>query len=736
MKKLFFLSLIVMNVFTIYSQTKGVIFDDNNLPINQVNIYLSDQNILLYSNEKGEFISESDIPNNSYINFYKNGYSTKVIRYVSNMSLDIILNKLHISLDEVGISRSYNKLGNSMLTSVEKKSVSDIFSYSTSMIESISHASGVDVISSGTGIQKLVVRGLSGMRVVTYLNGMKIENQQWANDHGIGFTDLGLYEIELIKGSSALQYGGEAIGGVLYFKDNPFVISKSISGYLNSKFNNSNFLFSNQFGLKWSINNLYINLYGQYSLASDYRLPNNSYLFNSRYRNTAIKFSIAKRKKNQQNIFRYQYNGDEIGIPAHTHKDLNNVNIDDITNSNIDLIDDYKVTRPTQFIDNHLLVYENNYFFNNSKLSFHFGHFINNLKEFEKWTIPAFDMQLSNSQLRTSLRTHYNSFTLNFGAIAGMMKNKNSISERLIPDATNNEMGFYSTIDFEKKKIGFNTGLRIDFKHINSNEQNYDNSFLALSSSAGMYFNPENYILKLIYSGSFRSPHFSELFSNGMHHGTNRYEIGNAKLKLEKGHQIDLKYQWSNQHFGLVVNPFTHNILDFISINPTDSLFQNSYKIFKYSQYKEVNFSGIEMNFHYHPHSLHNLHFEQSYSFIKTKNLDNNQALALTPSNKIKTGVKLNFGEYNLGFKFKSFAIFHLYSLKQKNVVVNEEETDAYNVIDLALNLELYNRISMVLGLNNLLNEIYVPHLSRVKDVGGGIPNPGRSFSVNINYKF
>ena len=82
------------------------------------------------------------------------------------------------------------------------------------------------------------------MRVVTYLNGMKIENQQWANDHGIGFTDLGLYEIELIKGSSALQYGGEAIGGVLYFKDNPFVISKSISGYLNSKFNNSNFLFS------------------------------------------------------------------------------------------------------------------------------------------------------------------------------------------------------------------------------------------------------------------------------------------------------------------------------------------------------------------------------------------------------------------------------------------------------------------------------------------------------------
>ena len=43
------------------------------------------------------------------------------------------------------------------------------------------------------------------MRVVTCLNGMQINNQQWANDHG-GFTDLGIGEVELIKGSSALVW--------------------------------------------------------------------------------------------------------------------------------------------------------------------------------------------------------------------------------------------------------------------------------------------------------------------------------------------------------------------------------------------------------------------------------------------------------------------------------------------------------------------------------------------------
>ena len=91
------------------------------------------------------------------------------------------------------------------------------------MIDDIAELSGVDMISSGLGIQKVVVRGLSGMRVVTYLNGMQINNQQWANDHGIGFTDLGLSELDLIMGSSALQYWAEAIGGLLYFKDAPFI---------------------------------------------------------------------------------------------------------------------------------------------------------------------------------------------------------------------------------------------------------------------------------------------------------------------------------------------------------------------------------------------------------------------------------------------------------------------------------------------------------------------------------
>ena len=42
------------------------------------------------------------------------------------------------------------------------------------------------------------------------------------------------------------------------------------------------------------------------------------------------------------------------------------------------------------------------------------------------------------------------------------------------------------------------------------------------------------------------------------------------------------------------------------------------------------------MNLHYHPHQLHNLHLEQSYSFLQTNNNDDDFGLALVPANSIK----------------------------------------------------------------------------------------------------
>jgi iron complex outermembrane recepter protein len=736
MKIFIFSSFFMMNIFTLFSQTKGIVLDSNNKPLNEVNILFSDQNVLLFSNEDGEFVTELDIPNSSYISFYKDGYSSKILKYESDVELKIILEKLHIILDEVGVVESHSELGNSRLINIEKKSLSS--QNSTSMVEDIAELSGVDMISSGLGIQKVVVRGLSGMRVVTYLNGMQINNQQWANDHGIGFTDLGLSEVELIKGASALKHGSEAIGGLLYFKDAPFIANDKLKGFISTGFNNSSLLINSKFGVKFNKKNLFFNLYGQYAISSDYRLPDNTYLFNSRFKQNAIKFSLGYRYRSWQNIFRGQIHAETLGLPGHVHGDPSKVNLTEITSSELNLSSDFNPTRPTQFVNNQLLIYETNYMINNFKFEFYAGHFINNLKEYEKWTRPAFDLSLSNTLLSPSLRYISNKLTLQIGSQFVFQENKNNINDRLVPDASSFNLGPYALIEYEKNNFGVNSGIRYDYKRLSSDDQvldlDYDNSFNSTSFSSGIYYGFIDHILRMTFSGAYRSPHVSELFSDGVHHGTSRYEIGDKKLGIEYANQIDLKYQWSNDHLGIVINPFIQNISDFISLVPTDSVI-SGYKVYNYMQYNKVEINGVEMNLHYHPHQMHNLHFEQSYSFLQASN-NSKHGLALVPANSIKNKILFKFNDYERLLKFDYLSIYHTYKFKQDSYAEYEELTDSYNVINLQIGLKFSSQFHCSLGLNNIFNETYTPHISRVRGIAGGVPNPGRFFNITLKHEF
>ncbi len=724
-----------MSFMVTYCQTKGIVKDKGGLPIEMVNIFYADQNLLIQTNNDGSFAFDQEIPKSSYLHIYKHGFASQFIRYKDQNDLTITLDQLHVDLDEVGVSESYSQLGNSKLTNIEKKSVD--FIEANSMAEGITELSGVDMISSGLGIQKIVVRGLSGMRVVTYLNGMQINNQQWANDHGIGFTDLGLNEVELIKGSSALKYGSEAIGGLLFFKDHPFISNDKITGYISTRLNNSSYLSNSQFGIKWNKQNFYFDLYGEYSRSTDYRLPNNTFLFNSRFYQHAIKFSIAHRYKKLQNIFRYHFHSETTGIPGHVHsKDPASVDIDDLTSDYLVFESDYKETRPNQYVNNQLLIYELKYLINNFKFSLYAGQFINHLAEWEKWTRPGFDLLLTNTQLRPNI-TYYlggaKNFTLNLGAQISVQENKNKeADDKLIPDASSSSNGYYAIIDFEKNNIGFNTGIRYDLKNIQSNDEMigeaYDNTFKSTSFSNGLYYKLSDHIFRITYSGAYRAPHFAELFSNGVHHGTNRFEIGSRELDIEFSNQIDFKYQWSDDHLGIVFNPFVQYISDFISINPTEND-DNGYKIYNYTQYENVELKGVEMNLHYHPHQLHNLHLEQSYSFLQAKNMDSEYGLALIPANSIKTKILFK--------KSKSYiSAYHIYKFKQDMFAEYEELTEAYNVVNMNIGFDIAKKLNCILGINNLFNTEYSPHISRVRNVAGGVPNPGRFHNIKLKYEF
>ena len=214
-----------------------------------------------------------------------------------------------------------------------------------------------------------------------------------------------------------------------------------------------------------------------------------------------------------------------------------------------------------------------------------------------------------------------------------------------------------------------------------------------------------------------------------------RFEIGNLNLENEKSHQFDFKHQWSSQHFAFVVNPFFQYIHNFISINPTSEFYNNTYRIYNYEQFKDVVLYGFEANIHYHPHILHNLHFHQSYSFLNARNLDQDTYLTLTPANKIKSSINFDVKQYKF-LMMSKISLYHMFVFNQDNVSLYESPSDSYNLLNFELVFNPLKNMTIVSGIKNVLNVEYVPHLSRIKEVGSGVPEPGRSFNVSVKYDF
>ena len=61
---------------------------------------------------------------------------------------------------------------------------------------------------------------------------------------------------------------------------------------------------------------------------------------------------------------------------------------------------------------------------------------------------------------------------------------------------------------------------------------------------------------------------------------------------------------------------------------------------------------------------------------------------------------------------------------------------ESYNIINLQIGLKFSSQLKCSLGLNNILNVTYTPHISRVRGIAGGVPHPGRFFNINLKYEF
>ena len=77
-------------------------------------------------------------------------------------------------------------------------------------------------------IGKPVIRGLSSKQSIgLHARNVRLENQQYGDEHGLGVNGAGIESVEVIKGPASLLYGSDALGGVLYLNPERFANSNT-----------------------------------------------------------------------------------------------------------------------------------------------------------------------------------------------------------------------------------------------------------------------------------------------------------------------------------------------------------------------------------------------------------------------------------------------------------------------------------------------------------------------------
>ena len=714
------------------NKVKGIISDKDNRPLAGINISMPEVHKEAISDAQGTY-EFSNLPNGNFkIIFSSIGYTTKIISLpISEKEIiqNITLEDNIVHMDEVIVSTAFNKIQSQNVMKVEHESIKSLQQKGrATLIEGLATIPGVSQVSTGTSIGKPVIRGLSGNRVLVYTQGVRLENQQFGEEHGLGLNDAGVESVEVIKGPASLLYGSDALGGVLYFNPEKFANPQEFKADFSQRIFSNTLGSNSTLGLKTSTEHWKFLARGSFNTHADYQIPNGDRVTNTRYNESDFKTGIGYSNSKFSSILRYNFNKLDLGIPEDGFGEQT-------TN--------HSTIYPKQAVDNHILSLHNNFYFKNSKLDADLGYIYNDRSEFEDSNVASLHMKLST--LNYDLKYYLPKFgkVETIIGIQGMHQtNTNSGEELLIPDATTTDFGIFGTANYEFGKNVLQAGLRYDNRKISSetnglfgNEgyfEGINKSFDSFNASLGYKTNlATDLTLRLNIASGFRAPNLAELTSNGVHEGSNRYEIGNANLENEQNLQTDLNLEYKSSHFELFANGFYNHINNYIFISPNGNVIDGN-NVYDYVQANAKLYGG-EAGIHFHPHPLDWLHFTSSFETVIGQN-DNGSNLPLIPANKWNNTIK---GEFNIKNWFKEgFATLNIEStFAQNNNSEFETRTNDYTLINMGLGGKVIigkTIFNLNLNANNLFDKTYVSHLSRLKS--DGIPNIGRNIVLGVNF--
>ncbi|HEY0740428.1 MAG TPA: TonB-dependent receptor [Chryseosolibacter sp.] len=650
--------------------------------------------------------------------------------------------------------------------------------------ESLKEIPGVSAIQTGPSIFKPVIHGLHSQRILILNNGIRQEGQQWGIEHAPEVDPYIASSLEVVKGAETVRYGYDAIGGVIIVNPPALHEVENLGGEINVGFMSNNRMgvisamleghIAKNDKLSWRLQTS-AKKGGDYH-AAKYNLSNTG--------TQEFNFSGALGFKDAHRGFEVYVSSfnTTLGILRAAHTG----NLQDIQTSIESgrpwYVQDfsYTIENPKQRI-NHQLLKLKSYFDvkNFGRINLLYGGQYNERKEFDirrsgRSDRPALSMSLFSNVLDVSLDHEKGEHSGSIGINSTLKFNKNDTDltgiTPLIPNYNQASAGLFVLEKLRRNRWTFEAGGRYDYQYLevltfNATKElvkpSFDFNFF--SGTVGVAYKISQQWRYISNFGiSSRPPHVSELYSEGLHHGTGSIEEGlmrpsNDVLTDQSLIRKEMSKKWINtlqfggENLTMDFSVYYNRMDNYVFIRPYETrlTIRGYFPVFRFDQTDAV-LMGSDFGLKWDINNRFT--YATKVSYVHATDVKNDDKLIFIPPALFDNSVTLNFPNVDAleGLHLTVSAPYTFQQTRAPRAVYPEDiPNDTSNkVFDLAPAPEGFVMLNASVGFDipigekelaislsgeNLLNKSYRNYMNRLRYFAD---DTGRNFIVRLSYNF
>jgi len=657
----------------------------------------------------------------------------------------------------------------------------------TSLGDAIDSYLGISIADYGAAVGQPIIRGMSGPRVKILKNGMVIRDVSGIGADHINDIDLNdIEQIEIVKGPSSLLYANGTIGGIINVVDDSistinYELPKLKVGYETQSVNDGSSEFIN---FKNNFNGFNVNVGYKNTEFGNYDVPDGaviheedhgddkelSYIENSDYAVEATKFGISRAGDwgyvgvsvdNLESLYGIPFHGEE-----HPKEDGEPHEDERIFSST----DSESFTVKGSYNVNGNLVNKIDYTYRDSDYTLveahaeEEGHDEPHDPEEEEHAPTLFSNNATEYGAIFDISNDIKTQKLSFNYVD---EDSSIVGEEAFMNPANNEvltLGYFVGQDFDMFHVDLGirldqvtrTGSVTDEDHGDVDNFTIDDDVSSFAVSIGRDLS-DTLELNLGFSSAERLPSVIELFMNGPHMASGRFEVGDPTLSAETSNNFDISLNFDNGEYFASASFFINDVDNYIALideedhdghdphggdddghdphdgdddgqhpphDPHENLIHANYV------QEDAEFDGYEIEF---GRTFDLGAGEMTLSFgrdvVNAKFTDGHNVPRINPARNVYS---LSYAQDDIVFKL------HLKDVeKQNDVGEGETATAGYQMLDTRLtktfDLSGKGELKVSLFGRNLLDEAARNHASFVKNE---VPLPGKNYGIKFNLTY